>query len=781
MKRQLTTWTSAWLLLGLVLTATAGAAQPRVSVGEASRLTEGTTITGTVASARRMRVTIGMESRDPLGLKAYSEAVATPGDPQYGHFLTVRQFARRFGATGGALTHVRRAMRADGLRVVKTFADRLSIIASGTAATVERAFAVHLAQVRTAEDRRTVINTTAPTVPTGLGRDVEAVLGLGGLAEPSPGALAGRRAPHGASAVGADVRAHVATGGPQPCSAASAAAAPLGPSQSSVSSFGYTANIMAAAYGAPSLYARGDFGQGQTIAVYEQQSLNPSDVAAYQACYRTHAAVRIHNVDTPDPVDYGIGGDGEAALDVEAIIGIAPRASIIVYTASQTDADGNGELLSAIVSQDAAKIVSTSYDTCEAQVGRTTARFEAKLFEEMAVQGQSVFADSGDQGSEACSPPNGTDTGLAVADPASQPSVTAVGGTSLYSGSATEATRWNGSGAPTEGIWNSGSFRQGGETIGQATTGGLSSLWAMPSYQSSAAASLGVVGKYTATGSCGAPACREVPDVSADGDQSTGAPIYSDMGASGAGGSSWHVEAGTSLAAPLWAAFAALTNAQASCRGLSIGDIDPALYSLASSSYAAYFRDVDAPSAFTGDTSNDPAGTRPGVYPVGPGYDLATGLGAPLMGGLAPALCALRVRAEPGAGFGRVSLTGITTRRARLRFTAAEPHGRRLRSVTVHLTRASGLSLGELRRRVSVTTDSGTGHRAVTFELREHSGSVTIHFREAQTKVLVDFGAGAIRVSAKLARDARDGARVTVGLSVTDTRRHTSQTTVQVG
>jgi kumamolisin len=48
-------------------------------------------------------VTIGMTSRDPLGLKAFSSAVTTPGTPQYGHFLSVRQFAQRFGAGDVAL------------------------------------------------------------------------------------------------------------------------------------------------------------------------------------------------------------------------------------------------------------------------------------------------------------------------------------------------------------------------------------------------------------------------------------------------------------------------------------------------------------------------------------------------------------------------------------------------------------------------------------------------------------------------------------------------------
>jgi hypothetical protein len=850
-------------LLGLAAASSASGAAPRAAVGNAARLTRGASISGKVAPGQRMRLTVGMASRDPLGLSAFAQSVATPGSPQYGRFLTVHQFAQRFGAGAAPLARVRHALRADGLGVVRTDANHLSVVVSGTAAAIEHAFATRLARVRTSHGRRVVINITAPTLPLPLARDVEAVLGLNGLADPAPAGLTRRAAPRRLGRPRADAGARLATGGPEPCAAATRAAAQIGHGQAGVASFGYTADLLAGAYDVPSLYARGDFGQGQRIAVYEQESLNPSDIATYQACYGTDATVRIRNVDAPDPADSGAGGDGEAALDVEQIIGIAPRASIIVYTASESDQDGNSALMSAIASQDVASVVSISYGGCEAEVGKAAIAYEAKLFQEMAAQGQSVFASTGDQGSEDCSPPNGNDkTSLAVADPASQPTVTAVGGTSLYSGSPTAPIPWNGADILTEGIWNSGNFEQDGQPVGQATTGGLSSMWAMPSFQSSAAPSLGVRNAYTSTGGCGASACREVPDVSADADPSTGAVTYGDTGTDGAGGSSWIVDGGTSASTPLWAAFAALTNVQPSCRGLSVGDINPSLYSLASTNDALYFRDVDAPSAFTGATSNDATGAHPGVYPIEPEYDLATGLGTPLMGNLAPALCALRapvysvsltspgavrldlharasiaIRATdsggarltysarglpaglsigarsgritgraarlgrytvrvsaadfasnsasrrltldveaPPARFGPVSLTGIATRHARMRFSVTHPHGRLLRSVTVSLNPATGLSLGSPAGHLFLN-----GGRAITRGVRDRRGAITLRFGRPRPKAVIELGLGALRVSAALARKARrQGALIRVGLSATDTSRHTTRQTVRV-
>ena len=101
---------------------------------------------------------------------------------------------------------------------------------------------------------------------------------------------------------------------------------------------------------------------------------------------------------------------------------------------------------------------------------------------------------------------------LAVSDPASQPYVTAVGGTSLGHGTQNLGP------PPTEQVWNDALYYSEG-----AGGGGISATFAMPAYQQA----LGIV-----TGSSGTPCaatsgdCREVPDVSADADPSSGYIIY---------------------------------------------------------------------------------------------------------------------------------------------------------------------------------------------------------------------------------------------------------------
>ncbi len=70
------------------------------------------------------------------------------------------------------------------------------------------------------------------------------------------------------------------TGGPQPCSAAVSGAR---------THMAYTADQLASAYRFSSLYGAGDKGAGQTIALFELEPDNASDIAAYQSCYGTSA------------------------------------------------------------------------------------------------------------------------------------------------------------------------------------------------------------------------------------------------------------------------------------------------------------------------------------------------------------------------------------------------------------------------------------------------------------------------------------------------------------
>jgi subtilase family serine protease len=613
-------------------TTSASASAPRsVRVGAVPALPSGARTLGAVAAAAELHVTLALEPHNAAALASYAQAVSTPGSSEYGQYLTPAQFARRFGATPAAIAAVRDALLARGLSPGRASVNGLSIPVTATASTLDQAFSIKLQRVAIPDGERAITASAPPAVSAAVAPLVQAVIGLDTSSSPQPLAL---RPGARAQTLIARANPHVATGGPQPCVAASSAA----PSNAA-----YTADELASAYGFSGLYHAGDEGQGQTIALYELEPDNPSDIATFQSCYGTHATV------TYVPVDGGAGagdGSGEAALDIEDAISLAPKATILVYQAPNSNSNGPGsgpyDNFSAIVSQDRAQVVSASWGQCESMEGAADAHAENALFEEAAAQGQTIVSAAGDDGSEDCyCPPDascgpGTSTfatQLAVDDPSSQPFVTGVGGTTLSQlGPRPAETAWN----------NGGNLVSSSLAAPGAGGGGLSSLWSMPSYQSGSASSLHVLGA-PAGGGCGAARCREVPDVSADADPNTGYLVYYNGDGAESGASGWQGIGGTSAAAPLWAALFALANASGACGGTDLGFANPGLYRAAATGYAADFNDVR-----TG--NNDFTGTNGGDYAAASGYDLATGLGTPNASSLVPALCAQTLRiANPGS------------------------------------------------------------------------------------------------------------------------------------
>ena len=576
--------------------ATAGPAGAAVAhtvrIGHAPRIPAGAQVGTAVPGTQALTVDVVLRPRDPAGLAALVAGVSTPGTGTYRQYLSESAFVARFSPTPATVAGVEAALRQRGLHPGAVAANRLSIAVRTTAAQAEVAFATPLRRVHLTSGREAYANAAAPAVPVGAAPAVQGVLGLDNLSLPRP--AGGRATPRPRGAVGGAV-AHprVATGGPQPCATATGVAAADG---------SFTNDQVAAAYGFSSLYGSGDFGGGTTVALYELQGWSKSSVAAFQACYSTSATVDTVSVDG-GPLPHS--GTGEADIDIEQVTSLAPQAKVLVYQGPNTNA-GAYDTYAQIVADDVASVVSTSWGLCEPQEGSAAAQAESTLFAEAAVQGQTVTAAAGDQGSEDCLTSSSGDS-LAVDDPASQPDVTGVGG-----------TQWSSAGPPAvESAWNAGPTCCWG-----AGGGGISTLWAMPAYQSSSTVT-GVHNPLSSGTPCGAASgyCRQVPDVSALAGEF---PYVDDSGG-------WNSWGGTSLASPDWAALLALADASSSCAGKHVGLANPALYQVAASTPSA-FQDIT-----TGD--NDLTGHAGGLYPATVGYDMATGLGTPDAGILVPALC----------------------------------------------------------------------------------------------------------------------------------------------
>lgn len=616
-----------------------------VRLGSAPPVPAGALATGALAGVTPLRLTVALAPRDPLALAAYAQGVSAPGSAVYHHYLSVEEFRRRFASTDAQVAAVRASLRSRGLTVGAVSKNGLALSVSTTAARAQGAFSVTLKRYVLRGGRAAYANTAAPALDPSIAGSVQGVIGLNTLTAPRPlGAprlIGSRAASAGASTASATPR--VVTGGPQPCGSATAVNSRL--------PITYTADQIAAAYRFSSLYAAGDLGAGQTIALYELEPFSASDIAAYQSCYGTATSV------AEVPVDGGptgsASGSGEAALDIENLIGLAPRANVLVYSgpnaATNTPGSGPYDTYAAIIGDDRAQVISTSWGLCEAQQGASDAAAEYTLFQEAAVQGQSVVAASGDSGAQDCTDQNGKPIGgLAVDDPASQPFVTGVGGSTLSAIGP----------PPSESVWNDAT-KPGGPA--GAGGGGVSSLWAMPPYQASAPGALKVINGGSSGVPCGAIAgvCREVPDVSADADPYTGYAIFY--------GGSWRSVGGTSAAAPTWAAFLALSNASPVCAGSPVGFANGVLYRAAGSQYATTFNDVVL--------GNNAYASAQG-FSAAPGYDMASGLGTP-GANLSAAICDRLTVSSPGnqavveGALSTLNVIATSTAAASVTFSAA--------------------------------------------------------------------------------------------------------------
>ncbi len=552
-----------------------------VSLGHgAIRMPYGASMVGAPPSSNTINMVVSLAPKDPSSLSRFVQEVSTPGSPGYRHYLTVHEFAVRFGQPIHVIDTILKRLRSQGLYPGLPSKNHLSIPVSGALSKVSKAFHVKFDLIRLRSGRIARFVPSYPKVPYTVSNAIQGVMGLSTVNRPLP------------QLVPVPISDATATAPPQACSGAS-------------STKGYTPQLLSQGYNLGHVYSSGGDGAGQTVGLVELGAFSSSDIATYEKCYGVSTAVNVVPVDGGGTLN---ANTNEATSDVENIIGMVPDATVDAYVAPDTGT-GYYDAIQTSVDDNKAQVISISYGNCEQVVGISQAQAEETLFEQAASQGQTVLAAAGDTGSSGCYVAGAShpDTSLAVKDPASDPYVTGVGGTDLSS-----------LGSPrTETVWNNNHGEGGG--------GGISAFWPMPSWQSAP----GVVNQYSSGNPCGASSgyCREVPDVSANA--SVGYPMYCTAG--GCNNIGWELVAGTSMATPLWASI--ITMANQLCGSGPLGFINPSLYKLATDDSGAFY-DITS-----GD--NDATGTNNGLYPATIGYDMASGIGTPNGAVLVPALCSL--------------------------------------------------------------------------------------------------------------------------------------------
>ncbi|HSX04683.1 MAG TPA: protease pro-enzyme activation domain-containing protein [Rhabdochlamydiaceae bacterium] len=489
-------------------------------------------------SSATVPVTFVLPLRNQIELEQLIQAIYNPADKDnYGKYLTTEEFVQKFAPTEADYNKVIAYAKSLGLTITNTHPNRLLLNVSGSTKSIETAFNVKLNVYQQANQRTFYAPDNDPEVSADMAATIAGIVGLDN------------------SAVW---RTSIVRG----LSSATPNSFPSGPNG------GYTPNDIKLAYNLSGITANG---AGQNVALFELATYSASDITGYTNFFGLPPAKLVNVL-----VDGGatIGIDGEVTLDIELILALAPQSQIYVYEGPNS-AQGLLDTYNRIATDNIAKQVSTSWGIGEDQVGAQISQTENAIFQQMAAQGQTMYASSGDQGAYT-EYPNMTPILL---DPSSQPYVCGVGGTSLTVNATTGAY-------VSEVVWNRG--------LGMgAGGGGVSTLWALPSWQT------GISTTYSKTN-------RNVPDVSLNSDQYKAYAIFFN--------GHWNLYGGTSCAAPLWAAFTALVNQQRSASQLGpLGFANPTFYSIGKSTPADY-HDITMGNNL--------------VYQAGPGYDNATGWGS---------------------------------------------------------------------------------------------------------------------------------------------------------
>lgn len=517
-------------LVGLALpTMAAVAADARIVVAGSSPIPANVTV---VNEAITTAFDVTLAPRSPSALASYIASLSNTASPNYRHFLTTREFARRFGATASSVDAVRTYFRGYGLSVGSLSKGHLVLHLKGTTPQIARAFAASVETVRRSSGVLAAQLASPGSVPAPVARDIAGVAGLSSVVQPST------------DLVRSHTSSHVALPTTCPNDGGELSTTPN-------ANGGYTPFQLASLYGFNTKWANNITGAGQTIAVYELSAYDPGDLATYLNCYGLNPTI------TPVSVDGGPTGpfDDEPTLDTEELTAMAPGANILIYQAPN-NSNGPIDAYQKIADDNTATIVSTSWGTCESDPSGDPAA-EQPIFEQMAAQGQTVLSAAGDSGSSDC---NGiTNNQAAVDDPASQPFVTGVGGLSVNNISPLSQTVWNN---PVK----SGNPGAGG--------GGVSTLWSRPSWQN-------------APGVPASATMRLVPDLSTTADPGTGFVQY--FTGTGQGvcqqncAAGWNSVGGTSIGAPMVSSMVAV--AAQSCGVPRLGFINPSLYAMASTGF----------------------------------------------------------------------------------------------------------------------------------------------------------------------------------------------------
>jgi subtilase family serine protease len=555
--------------------------------------------------------------RDQAGLAAAAAAISDPKSPRYAHYLTPAQVQSAFGATAAQQRAVGAWLARSGLAV--THRDAFVISATGTIAQAEAAVHATLEQTHPRGGVAQVVSSTAMSVPASLGVAVSTIrmspasipmgqherLKATGTVAPGPQAAVTVKqacsAYYGQKKAGTLPAAFGTTLSWAPC--------------------GYLPQQLRSAYGAA---RSGLTGRGVSVAILSEDNDSTALSDANRWARDRHfppfkPGQYLANIASHVPS--GVG-DGESALDIESVHGMAPdaRVNYVVGNGSITG-DRLLDALDTVVTYRIASVVSSSWFEGYMPVPASMITAWEGVLERATVEGIGVNFATGDFGD---------DTPLQY--PGSDPWITLVGGTSLAvgkNGSTLWETGWETDQARLSKDGQSWQPAPPG-VFSEGSTGGVSKTFPEPYYQQ------GIVSHNIVNG----VPMRVVPDVSDLGDWNLGYQIGLSIPVGHHKVRYFNqMNGGTSLSSPMFTGFEAdLIQGRG---GISLGFANPALYNYANTTT---FHDVIGDPQGQGVTEATVFGIGYHIPPTlsvmgqcgdthhlacGAGYDTVSGLGSP--------------------------------------------------------------------------------------------------------------------------------------------------------
>jgi subtilase family serine protease len=509
---------------------------------------------GAASAQTPLSLALTLQYRNQQQLDRLVLEQATHGSAQYHHWLTNAQFVARFAPSQADYTKVVASLRAAGFHIDTTYENRTVVDATAPVETIDRYFrtSIHRVSYARGSAYANVENAYAPKALAGL------VLNVDGL--------------NTLQIVHADY-ATVPRGAVRRVSPAAKTQPQLfGPISAVTGSQGYSPLAFWAAYDLPIEHTSGAKrydGSGRASGIVIDADFAESDLRTYLSYFNIQrtgpATKRVLLHGGPKPGD-GAPDSVEATLDAEALVGDAPGTALYVYEIPSFTSALITDAYNTAASDNQVDGVNSSFGGCEQDIGAKTVKAWKAIAEQAAAKGMTFHASSGDAGGSLC----------AIA-PASVPYVVAVGGTSLTVG--------------LDGAW-------AGETAWSGSSGGISDVFARPSWQAKVA---GTVNRG-----------RNAPDLAFDANPETGFAFFY----TATWNTNYNPLGGTSLSSPIFGAAVAqidqVTNARMGAGG-------PAIYGVFSANgygttSTPYFHDIVQ-------GSNGP-------YDATTGYDLVTGIGS---------------------------------------------------------------------------------------------------------------------------------------------------------